>query len=51
MNAKNKDFVAFAQQLVFLTNTRFAVGGGWYDWSQHYSNRQTNIFKTNDRKL
>jgi len=55
MNVKNKDFVAFTQQLVFRTNKRFVVGGSWYDRSQHYSapktvNSQAKIFKTNDRK-
>jgi len=41
MNVKNKDFVAFTQQLVFRTNTRFVVGGSWYDRSQHYSTPKT----------
>ena len=55
MNVKNKDFVAFTQQLVFRTNTRFVGGGSFYDRSQHYStpktvNSQTKIFKTHDRK-
>jgi len=41
MNVKNKDFVAFTQQLVFSNKHKFVVGGSWYDRSHHYPTPKT----------
>jgi len=55
MNVKQRFCSIYSTISIFETNTRFVVGGSWYDRSHHYStpktiNSQTKIFEMNDTK-